>query len=31
MLVLRRYMHNGLRNFNYLIGCEADAADSATV
>ncbi|MAD46547.1 MAG: hydroxyacylglutathione hydrolase [Oceanospirillaceae bacterium] len=22
MLVLRRYMHNGLRNFNYLIGCE---------
>lgn len=22
MLVLRRYMHNGLRNFNYLIACE---------
>ncbi|WP_430462198.1 hydroxyacylglutathione hydrolase [Thalassolituus sp. LLYu03] len=22
MLVIRRFMHNGLRNFNYLIGCE---------
>ena len=22
MQVIRRYMHNGLRNFNYLIGCE---------
>ena len=22
MLVVRRYMHNPLRNFNYLIGCE---------
>lgn len=22
MIVVRRYMHNALRNFNYLIGCE---------
>ena len=22
MKVYRRYMHNSLRNFNYLIGCE---------
>ena len=22
MQIIRRYMHNPLRNFNYLIGCE---------